>query len=121
MRMHWVNLALTAAAAATTVTDDPAIASDKTFDFVVVGAGLAGITVANKVRIHNNALSSRVKLTKSRYSSVGREILYSSLRLVRMAHGIQRFTMLKTARTQLCSAIGIIRDTMMMEQSITRL
>lgn len=49
MRMRLVNLAFTAVAAATTVTDNAAIVSDKTFDFVVVGAGLAGITVANKV------------------------------------------------------------------------
>lgn len=49
MRMRLVNLALAAVATATTVTDDPATVSDKTFDFVIVGAGLAGITVANKV------------------------------------------------------------------------
>lgn len=52
MRLPFVKLAVAVVAAATTVTDDPAIASDKMFDFVVVGAGLAGITVANKVSIN---------------------------------------------------------------------
>jgi hypothetical protein len=34
---------------ATLVTNDTSVAADKTFDYVIVGAGLAGITVANKV------------------------------------------------------------------------
>lgn len=34
---------------ATVVTDQSAIANGQTFDFVIVGAGLAGLTVANKV------------------------------------------------------------------------
>lgn len=42
--------AFASAAGATTVTDNAAFASNKTFDFVIAGAGLSGITVANKVR-----------------------------------------------------------------------
>ncbi|KAK9793658.1 hypothetical protein AB5N19_04130 [Seiridium cardinale] len=34
---------------ATLITDDVAIATNKTFDYVVVGAGLTGITVGNKL------------------------------------------------------------------------
>ncbi len=34
---------------ATVVTDKSAVASGKSFDFVIVGAGLSGLTVANKV------------------------------------------------------------------------
>ncbi|KAH8666906.1 alcohol oxidase [Xylariales sp. PMI_506] len=37
------------ACAATTVTNDTAIAAGKTFDYVIVGAGLSGITVGNKL------------------------------------------------------------------------
>ncbi|KAK8148784.1 hypothetical protein G3M48_009186 [Beauveria asiatica] len=36
-------------AVATIVTDQSAIANGQTFDFVIVGAGLAGLTVANKL------------------------------------------------------------------------
>ncbi|KAK8932275.1 Glucose oxidase [Metarhizium anisopliae] len=41
--------AFASAAGATTVTDNAAFASNKTFDFVIAGAGLSGITVANKL------------------------------------------------------------------------
>lgn len=34
---------------ATTVTNDTSIAANKTFDYVIVGAGLTGITVGNKL------------------------------------------------------------------------
>ncbi|KAH8109511.1 alcohol oxidase [Phellopilus nigrolimitatus] len=37
------------AAAATTITTDSSAVVDKTFDYIVVGAGLTGITVANKL------------------------------------------------------------------------
>lgn len=36
-------------ATATLVTDSPAVVNGKTFDFVIIGAGLSGLTVANKV------------------------------------------------------------------------
>lgn len=42
-------LGFSSLAGAVVVTDDTTIAADKTFDYVVVGAGLAGITVSNKV------------------------------------------------------------------------
>lgn len=35
---------------ATIVTDQAAAVSGKTFDYVIVGAGLSGITVGNKAR-----------------------------------------------------------------------
>ncbi|KAJ4158368.1 uncharacterized protein LMH87_008897 [Akanthomyces muscarius] len=38
---------------ATVVTDKPAIANGKSFDFVIVGAGLSGLTVANKLSARN--------------------------------------------------------------------
>ncbi|KAM3461952.1 hypothetical protein NHJ6243_004564 [Beauveria neobassiana] len=38
---------------ATVVTDQSAIANGQTFDFVIVGAGLAGLTVANKLSAQN--------------------------------------------------------------------
>lgn len=38
-------------ASATLITDIAADVEDKTFDYIVVGAGLAGITVSNKVSI----------------------------------------------------------------------
>jgi hypothetical protein len=44
-----VIAALIAATSSTVITDNPALAANKTFDFVIVGAGLAGITVGNKV------------------------------------------------------------------------
>lgn len=36
-------------ATATVVTDDATSATGKAFDFIIVGAGLSGLTVANKV------------------------------------------------------------------------
>lgn len=36
----------------TVVTNETAVAADKTFDYVIVGAGLAGISVGNKACIH---------------------------------------------------------------------
>ncbi|KAG6041914.1 hypothetical protein E4U41_000402 [Claviceps citrina] len=45
-----VAIAVLGLARATIITDDPQIVSNKTFDFVIVGAGLSGITVANKAR-----------------------------------------------------------------------
>lgn len=39
-------------ATATLVTDSPAVVNGKTFDFVITGAGLSGLTVANKVWHH---------------------------------------------------------------------
>ncbi|KHN95701.1 GMC oxidoreductase [Metarhizium album ARSEF 1941] len=50
--MRWLVVcvgALASAVGATIVTDDAALASDKTFDFVIAGAGLSGLTVANKL------------------------------------------------------------------------
>lgn len=41
--------ALAGLATGTVVTDNPASVANKTFDFVIVGAGLSGITVGNKV------------------------------------------------------------------------
>ncbi|KAL1858857.1 hypothetical protein Daus18300_009855 [Diaporthe australafricana] len=41
--------ALAASVQATTVTNDTSVAANRTFDYVVVGAGLTGITVANKL------------------------------------------------------------------------
>ncbi|KFG83637.1 GMC oxidoreductase [Metarhizium anisopliae] len=52
MRLSPLQLSIGAfasAAGATTVTDNAAFASNKTFDFVIAGAGLSGITVANKL------------------------------------------------------------------------
>ncbi|KAM3430313.1 hypothetical protein NHJ13734_007804 [Beauveria thailandica] len=40
-------------AVATIVTDQSAVANGQTFDFVIVGAGLAGLTVANKLSAQN--------------------------------------------------------------------
>lgn len=40
---------LASVAGATLVSDNPALAADKAFDFVIVGAGLSGLTVGNKV------------------------------------------------------------------------
>lgn len=34
---------------ATTVTNDTSVAANRTFDYVIVGAGLTGITVGNKL------------------------------------------------------------------------
>lgn len=34
---------------ATVVTDDSAVADGTSFDFIIVGGGLSGLTVANKV------------------------------------------------------------------------
>ncbi|KAM3515328.1 hypothetical protein MY11210_001069 [Beauveria gryllotalpidicola] len=42
-------------AVATIVTDQSAIANGQTFDFVIVGAGLAGLTVANKLSAQNHS------------------------------------------------------------------
>lgn len=41
--------ALAASVQATVVTNDTSVATNRTFDYVVVGAGLTGITVANKL------------------------------------------------------------------------
>ncbi|KAM3434727.1 hypothetical protein MY4824_005236 [Beauveria thailandica] len=41
-------------AVATIVTDQSAVANGQTFDFVIVGAGLAGLTVANKLSAQKN-------------------------------------------------------------------
>ena len=43
-------LALAGAVAATTITTDRSVAVGKTFDYIIVGGGLSGITVGNKVR-----------------------------------------------------------------------
>lgn len=43
-------MALAGLACATVITDDAAVVASKTFDFVIVGAGLSGITVGNKAR-----------------------------------------------------------------------
>ena len=43
---------------ATLVTDQSAVANGKEFDFVIVGAGLAGLTVANKVSSDNKGTAS---------------------------------------------------------------
>lgn len=46
----WVALPvviLTGYVCATTVTNDTGVAANKSFDYVIVGAGLSGITVAN--------------------------------------------------------------------------
>jgi choline dehydrogenase len=42
-------LALAGAASATVITSDRTVAVNQTFDYVIVGAGLTGITVGNKV------------------------------------------------------------------------
>ncbi|OAA72300.1 GMC oxidoreductase [Cordyceps fumosorosea ARSEF 2679] len=44
------------AAEATLVTDQAAVAIGKEFDFVIVGAGLAGLTVANKLSAKNHSI-----------------------------------------------------------------
>lgn len=44
-----VITALVGIAHATTVTNDTTVAANNTFDYVIVGAGLSGITVANKL------------------------------------------------------------------------
>ncbi|KAG8424798.1 hypothetical protein J3458_001560 [Metarhizium acridum] len=52
MRLSTIQVcigAFASAAEATVVTDNAALAANKTFDFVVAGAGLSGITVANKL------------------------------------------------------------------------
>ena len=36
--------------AATTITTNPADAANKSFDYIIAGGGLTGISVANKVR-----------------------------------------------------------------------
>lgn len=53
LRRHALSAALlfSALAQATLVTDQGTIAANKTFDYVIVGAGLTGITVGNKVGI----------------------------------------------------------------------
>lgn len=70
--------AFASAAGATTVTDNAAFVSNKTFDFVIAGAGLSGITVANKVRVIPltcRACSDRTcRLNGNRYSSAARAI-----------------------------------------------
>ncbi|KAL5522853.1 hypothetical protein ACEPAG_8871 [Sanghuangporus baumii] len=42
-------LALACVAAATTITTDRSVAVNQTFDYIIVGGGLSGITVANKL------------------------------------------------------------------------
>ncbi|KAJ3499291.1 hypothetical protein NLG97_g450 [Lecanicillium saksenae] len=46
-------LLATRGTSATVVTDKPSVADGKTFDFVIVGAGLSGLTVANKLSGRN--------------------------------------------------------------------
>jgi hypothetical protein len=49
----WLSLglaAVTVPVASTVVTNDTAVAANQTFDYVIVGAGLTGLTVGNKVR-----------------------------------------------------------------------
>ena len=49
----WLSLGLASIAVpvtATIVTNDTAVAADQTYDYVIVGAGLTGLTVGNKVR-----------------------------------------------------------------------
>ncbi|KAJ6787515.1 hypothetical protein PWT90_02278 [Aphanocladium album] len=49
-----MGIALVAySASATLITDNSAIANGKAFDFVIVGAGLSGLTVANKLSAQN--------------------------------------------------------------------
>ena len=49
-RTSWfVALALVTKAFATKVTTDTSVAANQTFDYVIVGGGLSGITVGNKV------------------------------------------------------------------------
>ena len=50
MRICLVAIAFAAHCLATTVTTDRAVAANQTFDYVIVGGGLSGITVGNKVR-----------------------------------------------------------------------
>ncbi|KAH8898782.1 GMC oxidoreductase [Thozetella sp. PMI_491] len=49
LRLLAFALAVSLGVSGTTVTNDTAVAADKTFDYVIVGAGLAGLTVGNKL------------------------------------------------------------------------
>ena len=50
--LEFALLALAGSAAATTITTDRSVAVGKTFDYVIAGGGLAGITVGNKVSLN---------------------------------------------------------------------
>jgi choline dehydrogenase len=49
MKSILILVALLFGVQATVVTNDTSIAANKTFDYIIVGAGLTGITVGNKL------------------------------------------------------------------------
>lgn len=49
MRARSLVAALAVGVRATAVTNDTSVAANRTFDYVIVGAGLTGITVGNKL------------------------------------------------------------------------
>ena len=87
--------------AATTVTTDPNAAANKTFDYIIAGGGLTGITVANKVSFQLTKYPFVKSDTPLTHSLVLKDIQYLLLKLVRMHALIRQCIMLKNVETWL--------------------
>jgi len=93
-----------------TVTNDSSVAAGKTFDYIVAGAGLSGLTVGTKVLFHTNRLlSSQPRLILS--SSALRDIRCSLSKLAQTVHGIRRSITPRGSLFRLLFATGDILPT----------
>lgn len=93
---------------ATVVTDKPAIASGKSFDFVIIGAGLSGLTVANKVPCDERRGSRTASNWQS--SSARETFPHLSSRLARTVVGAMPPSTPETRPIRPCSATEICRS-----------
>jgi hypothetical protein len=56
-----IGVTLLGGVCATTVTNDTSVAANKTFDYVIAGAGLSGIVVGNKVLTSTNIAEPKIR------------------------------------------------------------
>lgn len=104
-------LAVAGTVGATTITTDHLVAVNQTFDYIVVGGGLTGITVANKVCLSLFTRFTAPNFALDERSSLVKETPYSSSRPAQ-THGMRRqYTMRKSEVTWARIAIGSIQHT----------